>query len=70
MTEETPPSDRKRFTTDEFRDIDEIADPHTTEDDTKEPISAKIKRNWKFLAVVVPIGLAAVGILIGYDNDR
>lgn len=60
------PRDYKRFTTGDHRDIEDVADPHTIEDETHEPVWTKAKRHWKFLLLGVPIALAAVAILIGY----
>ncbi|EMA45229.1 hypothetical protein [Halobiforma nitratireducens] len=57
---------KQRFASDTQIDIEDVADPHTLEDDTREPIGTKIKRHWKFLAIAVPIGVAAIAILIGY----
>ena len=60
------PRDRKRFTTGNHPNIEDISDPHTTDDETHEPLR---KRAWEyrwFLALGLPIGIAAVFILIGY----
>ena len=57
---------RKRFAAEDFTDLDEVADPHTTEDDTHEPLR---KRAWEyrwFLLFGVPIGAIAIVILLGY----
>ncbi|WP_337653272.1 hypothetical protein [Halomontanus rarus] len=58
--------DQKRFTTGDHADVEDVADPHTIEDDTHEPLR---KRLWKyrwFLVLGVPIAFAAIAILLGY----
>lgn len=67
MTVKTEPSDqKKRFTSGEHPDLEDIADPHTLEDDTGRDWGKTIKSHWKFLAIVGPIAAASVLILAGY----
>lgn len=45
---------------------EDISDPHTNDDETKEALSTKIKRNWKFLIVAIPVALAFIVIFLRY----
>lgn len=58
--------DYKRFTTGDHPDIEDVADPHTTEDDTHTPLRERAWEYRWFLVLGLPIALAAVAILIGY----
>ncbi|PCR88699.1 hypothetical protein [Natrinema ejinorense] len=58
--------DYKRFTTGNHPDVEDVADPHTTEDDTHTPLRERAWEYRWFLVLGVPIGLAAIAVLIGY----
>lgn len=60
------PQDRKRFGTGDYPDLEDVADPHTLEDETHESILERAKTHWKLLAIVVPLAIIAAVVGAGY----
>lgn len=61
---------RNRFAPEEARDLEDVADPHTTADDSQSTLRERVVDNkWyvAFLILVLPFGVAGVGLLVGYS---
>lgn len=58
---------RTRFPNTEDAQLPEdISDPHTNSDNSDRGLSTKIRGNWKYLLIAVPVGLAAMVIFLRY----
>lgn len=58
----------KRFTTGEYTDLEDISDPHTTRDETRDPIRKKIRRNWWMLFLGIPLAIISFAIVFTYSR--